>query len=160
MIQLVKNTFWAGQKTNPLDLWERTSQRPDCGPGTSIGMLGKSLLGSAFGFAVCRCQSLSSPWRAASLVRSFCKKGPIGKASGFAWTLLDVVRLRTSSSYRNDPEKYVTHSELFLLPQQEGAGGPRAGSAVRALRLCGNAQGVCADWFAPFDGRKRSCIKW
>ena len=39
----------------------------------------------------------------------------------------------------------MTHSELFPLPHQEGAGGPRAGCAVRALRLCGNAQGVCAD---------------
>ena len=33
-----------------------------------VGMLGEYLPGSAFGFTACRCQSLSSQWRAASLV--------------------------------------------------------------------------------------------
>ena len=35
-----------------------------------------------------------------------------------------------------------------FLPSQEGAGGGRRG--VQPLRLCWNAQGVCADWSALF----------
>ena len=37
------------------------------------------------------------------------------------------------------------HTVSFFLPHQEGSGGSRAGSAGRVFRLCGNAQGVCAD---------------
>ena len=51
----------------------RTPQRPDCGPGKSVGMLVESPIGLAFGFTVCRCQSLSSQWLAASLVQGFAK---------------------------------------------------------------------------------------
>ena len=46
----------------------------------------------------------------------------------------DVVRIRTSWSCWNVLEKYGPHSELFLLPYQEGAGGSHEGSAVQALR--------------------------
>ena len=38
----------------------------------------------------------------------------------------DVVRLRTSSTHWNVQVKYGPHSEFFLLPHQEGAGGSRA----------------------------------
>ena len=61
----------------------------------------------------------------------------------------DVVRLRTSSSYWTDQEKYGPHSELFFFLISS-----RAGSAVRALRVCGNAPGVCADWFTPSGSRR------
>ena len=160
VIQLAKKISWAEQEL----AWicGKTHQRPDCGPGKSVGMVGESLPWSAFGFTVCCCQPLSSQWPAASVARRFCKicgTGPTGKASGLAWTLRTwcvCVHLPAVGMTRG---KYGPHSELFLLPHQEGAGGPRAGSAVRALRLCGNAQGVCADWFAPFGSRKRSWIK-
>ena len=62
---------------------------------------------------VCRCQSLSSHWLAASLVQRFCKrcgKGPIGKAPGLAPDPWDVVRLRTSPRRWNDPGKGHTAS--------------------------------------------------
>ena len=47
----------------------------------------------------------------------------------------------------------------FLLPYQEGASGSHEGSAVQALCLFGNAQGVCADWCTPFGSRRWSWIK-
>ena len=59
---------------NPSGIVGRASQRPDCGPGKSVGMLGKSLPGLTFGFTVCRGQSLSSQWLAASLAQKLCKK--------------------------------------------------------------------------------------
>ena len=87
MIQLAKKTSWAEQE--PAWILERTPQRLDCGPGQSVGMLGESLLGLAFGFTACRCQFLSPQWLAASLVQGFCKRcgnDLSGKASGLAWT--------------------------------------------------------------------------
>ena len=65
-----------------------------------------------------------------------------------------VVRLRTLSSYWNDPGKDGPHSELFFFLIRKVAGGSHAGSAVGALCLCGNAQGVCVDWSAPFGNRR------
>ena len=55
----------------------------------------------------------------------------------------DIVRLEC-------PGEMLATQRAFLLPYQEGVGGSLGGSVVQALRLCGNAQGVCADWFAPF----------
>ena len=60
---------------------------------------------------------------------------------------------------RMTQETWATQ-QAFLLPYQEGAGASHAGSAAQALRLCGNAQGVCADWFAPFGSMGCSWIKW
>ena len=83
---------------------------------------------------VCRCQSLSSHWLAASLVQRFCKRcgqGPIGKAPGLARTH------GTWCACVHHPAVGMTQGRAtqraFLLPHQEGAGGSHAGSAVRAL---------------------------
>ena len=56
----------------------------------------------------------------------------------------DMVRLRTSSSFWNDPGKYGPHGER--LPYQEGAGGSHAGSTARGVR---------ADWSAPSAAKMR-----
>ena len=52
----------------------------------------------------------------------------------------DSVRLPTASTYWNVPGKY-------------GPGGFER-SAVKPLRLCGNAQGVCVGWSTPFWQQK------
>ena len=41
-----------------------------------------------------------------------------------------------------------------FLPHTEGVGGGFKRGVAKSLRLCGNAQGVCADWFAPFGSRR------
>ena len=63
-----------GKKQIPPGFVGRTPQRPDCGTGKGVGMLGESQLGSAFGFT--------------SLVQRFCEicgkgPGPMG-CCGFA----------------------------------------------------------------------------
>ena len=78
-----------GRTKNPPGFVGRTSQRPDCGPAKSVGMLGKSHLVHAFGFTVCRCQSWWLQWLTvlwARRVYKRCGKGPTGKASGLART--------------------------------------------------------------------------
>ena len=67
----------------------RTCQGPVGRTGESIGMLGKSHLGLAFGFTVCRCQLILLQWLSASLVLKCCKrcwKDFVGRASGLTWT--------------------------------------------------------------------------
>ena len=59
----------------------------------------------------------------------------------------DCVRLRTGSTQWNFSGKYVPHGELFFfLIQKESV---VKSNEVLPLHLCGNAQGVRADWFAP-----------
>ena len=89
------------------------------------------------------CQSWLQ-WLAVLWARRFCKrggKGLPGKASGLAWihgTLCVCARHPAIGTQR-----------AFLLLYREGAGGSFEGSSVQALRLCGDAPGVCADWFTP-----------
>ena len=103
---------------NPPGFVGRTSQRPDCGPGKSFGMLGESLQRLAFGLTVCCCQPLSSQWLAASLAQRFCKRcgmGPVGKASGLAWTRETCcVFAHTIQQLKKVLGKYGPHSELFF----------------------------------------------
>ena len=106
MIQLAMKISWAEQKLAWI-WWEAHLKDPIVALEKSVGMLGESATGSAFGCTVCRGQSLSSQWRAASLVRRFCKRcgGPHWEG---VWPCLDpwdVVRLRTSSRCWNDPGK-------------------------------------------------------
>ena len=65
----------------------------------------------------------------------------------------DVVRFRTSSSYWNVPGKYGPHSELFFFLNRKE---PVALAQAMQFEpcLCGNAQGVCADWLVPFGQQK------
>ena len=104
----------------------------------SVGMLGESLLGSAFGFTVCRCQSLASQWLAVVWVPKFCNicgKGPTRKASGLAWTHGTVVRLRASSSHWYDPGKYGPHSELFFFHMRNELVAPAQAVSFNHLSL-------------------------
>ena len=81
MIQLAKIS-WAEQKL--------ASRRPSCGPGKSVGMLGKNptWVGPLVSpFVVCqpgRRSGFSAPLAQRCWKR--CGKGPTGKASGLAWT--------------------------------------------------------------------------
>ena len=62
---------------------------------------------------------------------------------------LDVVRFAHVIQLLACPgEMWATHRS-FLLLYREGAGGSHEGSSVQALGLCGDAPGVCADWFSP-----------
>ena len=56
----------------------------------------------------------------------------------------DVVRLRASSSYWNDPGKYGPHSELFFFFVRK-----EPVALTHAVPFCGNAHGAYADRFAP-----------
>ena len=69
--------------------------------------------------------------------------GPVGQcAPAHSVHLLDRSR-----------EAWAAWRALFLLCQ-EGAGGGFGRSAVQSLCLCGNAQGVRADWSAPIGSRR------
>ena len=63
------------------------------------------------------------------------------------WPNLDPwdVRLRTASTCWNVPGKYRPYGELL-----------RKKELVASIEVCGKAQGVCADWSAPFGSRRRS----
>ena len=50
------------------------------------------------------------------------------------------------------PGEVRATQRAFLLPYQEG--GSHEGGAVQARCSCGNAQGMCYDWFAPGGSRR------
>ena len=56
-------------------------------------------------------------------------------------------------------EVWAAWRALFV-PSQEGASGGSGPRGVQTLPLCGNAQGVCADWSTLFGSRRRSGVQW
>ena len=122
-----------GRTRTRLDLWEEHLKDPIVALEKSIGMLGESLLGLAFGFTGCRCQFLSSQWLGSIASARILQKMWEGPHWEGVWPCLDprdVVRLRTSSSYWNDPEEIWATQGAFLPPHQDGAGGSHEGSVV------------------------------
>ena len=119
----------------------RTSRRPDCGPGKSVGMLGKSLPGMAFGPTACCCQPLSSQWLAASSAQRFCKHMWEGSCWEGVWPCLDpwvlwVCQQRLASGMSRG--RYGPHSELFIFRIRKEPVAFYEGSAVQACCLCGH----------------------
>ena len=152
MIQLAKKRKNLDRTKTRLDLWEEHLKDP-------FAALAKAL------------ECLEKPFQCWPLVRSFLLpvvvvamassivgakilrellEGPCWEG---VWPCLDpwdVVRLRTSSSHWNVPRKHWPHSELFFFRAE----GSHENSAVQARCSCGNAQGVRADWCAPFGSRR------
>ena len=145
MIQFAKKISWAEPKL----VWivGRTSQRPDCGLGKSVGMLGKSLLGLAFDSKLlvailCRRNGFQHRWR-----KDFAEdvgRGPPPPLLGSRLALPGPVGRGASTHVMQLLERsggiWATQ-RAFLLPHQEGASGSLDGSPVKAFCLCGNAHG-------------------
>ena len=103
------------------------------------------------------CQSCGLRWPAslvgAKMLQNKMWEGPCWEG---VFPCLDpwaCVRLRTASTYWNAPGKCVPHGELFFfLIKKE----PVAVSNEVPCKpfLCGNAQGVCADWSTPIGSRR------
>ena len=92
MIHLVKKTF--GQNKNSPGFVGSTSQRLECGPGRSVGMLGQSILGLAFGsyrvvasrggcngLQFCGCQDFAKYVGRALLGKRLGLPGPMGRCA-------------------------------------------------------------------------------
>ena len=77
-----------------------------------------------------------------------------GKASGLAWIRWTLCVCARHPAIRNVPGKYGPHSELFFFLNGKEPVAPHEGGAVQALCVCGNAQGVRADWFSPYRSRR------
>ena len=66
----------------------------------------------------------------------------------------DSVRLRTASTHWNVPGKYWPHGELFFYLVKKEPVVASNDVSSNPFCLCGNAQGVCADWPAPIGSRR------
>ena len=114
-----------------------------------VGIPGSRLPVLTFGFTVCRCQAFVFAMAGSIVGAKILQKmwgEPYWEGVLPCLDPWDVVRLRTSSSC---PGEHGPHSELFFFLIRKEAGGSHEGSAVQSFCLCGNAQGVCADWLKP-----------
>ena len=135
-----------GRTKNRLYLWEEHLKDP-------IAALAKKALeclerhinsrGGCNGLQRCEAKILQKMWEGAILGRRLALPGSTGRCA-FA----HIIQLLEC------PGEVWATQRAFLLSHQERAGGSHEGSAVRALRLCRNAQGVCADCSAPFGSRR------
>ena len=156
MIQLAKKISWAEQELawicrkniSKTRLWRWHLENP-----TGVGIWFHSVLLPAFVVAmacsIAGAEILQKMW-----------EGPHREGVWLWLDTWDVVRLRTSSSYRNDPVKYGPHSELLLFLIRKEPVALRWAVLFEPFASTANAQGVCADGSTPFGSRRRSWIKW
>ena len=100
MIRLVKITFW--EETKRDGVVGRAPQRPNCGLGQSSKVRGRSAL-----------KLLQALWKQGNGTRS----GGVESEEEVLWPCLDAwdsLRLRTTSTQWNVPERYGPHGEFFF----------------------------------------------
>ena len=61
--------------------------------------------------------------------------------------------MRTAFTYWNVPRKFGPHGELFFVLVKKELVMVSKDVSSTHFGLCGNAQGVCADWSTPFGSR-------
>ena len=145
-----------GKKKKRLDLWEEHLKDPIAALAKALEclenlfqcwLLVRSLVasrGDCNGLQYCGREDFAKYVRRALLGRRLALLGPMGGGA-----LAHIIQ------FLERPE-VVRAARRALLLHREGAGGSHEGSAVQALRLCGNAQGVCADWLTPFGSRREA----
>ena len=112
--------------------------------------------GADLWFEGSRGTSCGLQWHTVVCVPRFCRRcgnGTTGKASAFAWTHGTVCACAQHPPLGCLGRVWAAWRALLLL-FQTGAGGGFCRRAVQALCLCGNAQVVRPDWFAPFGREK------
>ena len=153
-----------GKETDKTGVVGRTSQRPRRCFGQSFEVRGESVSRLIVGprpvagvvFNGLRPRGLRHGPREV-------EKKPLSKR---VWPHLDPwdsVRLRTASTHWNVPGKKGPHSELFFLLIKKEQVVASSEVLPKPFCLCRNAQGVCADWFAPttkWDQLVASLLIW
>ena len=96
---------------------------------------------------------------AGAKICKMCGKDPTGKASGLAWihgTWCACAHHPAVGMSRGSVGHTASCSSSFI--KKEPVALTQA-MPFEARCLCGSAQGVCADWFAPFGCRRRCWVK-
>ena len=154
MIQLAKKISWAEQKLAWIcgkniskTRWWPWQKRWNA---WKILIRVEHLVSQCVVASLCRRSGFRHRWR--KVFAKYVGTEPAGKASALPGSMgrgafTQIIKLLEC------PGEIWATQRAFLLPHQEGVSGSYEGSAVQALCLCGNAQGVCSDWFAP-DGSR------